>query len=96
MEILSKKIIDQPFLRLIDKLATAPTRGKGGEIIPNERGCPAGSILSPVLANIYLHEVIDAWFYEIKRTHFRGKAEVVRYADDSVPRAQRRVMNAIT
>src|SRR5436190_8101426 len=41
-------------------------------------------ILSPILANIYLHEVIDVWFNQIKQSHFCGKAEEVRYADDMV------------
>ncbi|QNJ38469.1 hypothetical protein H8F46_00180 [Xenorhabdus nematophila] len=48
------------------------------------RGCPQGSILSPVLANIYLHHVIDEWFDEISHSHIHGRAEMVRYADDRV------------
>jgi RNA-directed DNA polymerase len=48
------------------------------------RGCPQGSILSPILANIYLHEVIDAWFNDIRLTHFKGLAQEVRYVDDMV------------
>jgi RNA-directed DNA polymerase len=48
------------------------------------------------MANIYLHHVIDEWFETIKRSHFRGRAELIRYADDSVPRAQRRIQKVIT
>jgi len=82
--ILAKRITDRRFLCLVDKLATAPILDKKGKVTPNMQGCPQGSILSPILANIYLHEVVDAWFYEIKRRHFTEKAELIRYADDMV------------
>ncbi len=82
-EILKKKISDERFLRLIDKLATTPICDKGN-VVANTIGCPQGSIISPILANIYLHEVIDCWFEEIKSKHLRGSAHEVRYADDMV------------
>lgn len=82
-ECLKKKISDKRFLRLINRLIMAPSLEKG-MITPNKDGCPQGSIISPILANIYLHYVIDAWFEEIKRTHIRGWAEMVRYLDDMV------------
>lgn len=82
-KILEKKISDERFLRLIDKLVMAPTIKEGVETA-NTIGCPQGSILSPILANIYLHEVIDTWFSEIKIEHFEGIAEEVRYVDDMV------------
>ena len=40
--------------------------------------------MSPILANIYLHEVVDVWFDTIKQSHFGGIAEEVRYADDMI------------
>lgn len=52
--------------------------------MPNIIGCSQGSCASPVLANIYLHEVIDTWFEETKSLHLRGRAELIRYADDMV------------
>ncbi len=82
-EILRKKITDKRFLRLIDKLITAPVMERD-KTVRNERGCPQGSILSPILANIFLHEVIDNWFYNIRTGYLRGKAELIRYADDMV------------
>jgi RNA-directed DNA polymerase len=82
-QILRKKISDKRFLRLIDKLTTAPIVQKE-KTIANTIGCPQGSILSPILANVYLHEVIDEWFDTIKQSHFTGKAEEIRYADDMV------------
>lgn len=84
MQILSNKISDSRFMKLIDVLITAPILEKGKAISKNTQGCPQGSIISPVLANIYLHYVIDEWFENIKDTHMRGRAELVRYADDMV------------
>ncbi|NHB98704.1 reverse transcriptase domain-containing protein [Photorhabdus stackebrandtii] len=83
MELLRKKISDRRFLRLIEVLITAPVM-MGKAVSSNDRGCPQGSILSPVLANIYQHHVIDEWFDEISYSHIHGRAEMVRYADDMV------------
>lgn len=83
MELLCKKISDRRFLRLIEVLITAPIR-EDNEDKANTLGCPQGSIISPILANIYLHHVIDEWFENIKRTHLNGSAELIRFADDMV------------
>ena len=83
MKLLRKKISDRRFLRLIEVLIKTPIK-EGKRVIANTRGCPQGSIISPVLANIYLHHVIDEWFESIKDSHIRGRAELIRYADDMV------------
>lgn len=83
MKLLRKKISDGRFLRLIEVLITAPIMD-GKQEAKNTCGCPQGSILSPILANIYLHHVIDEWFESIKQTHIRGQAELIRFADDMV------------
>jgi RNA-directed DNA polymerase len=83
MEILQKKITDKRFLKLIETLIRAPIL-EDGIGVPNTRGCPQGSIISPVLSNIYLHYVIDDWFKTISKTHLIGKAGMVRFADDMV------------
>jgi len=83
MEILQNKIADKRFLTLVNKLVRAPIMVEG-EAMLNERGCPQGSIVAPILANVYLHYVIDDWFYKIRDTHIRGRAELVRFADDMV------------
>ena len=83
MNLLRKKISDQRFLRLIEVLITAPIR-ENKQDTENTCGCPQGSIISPILANIYLHHVIDEWFKAIIPHHFRGKAELIRFADDMV------------
>jgi hypothetical protein len=46
--------------------------------------------VSPILSNIYLHEVLDLWFVQEVRPRMRGRAELVRYADDCAPRRRRR------
>jgi RNA-directed DNA polymerase len=83
MECLEMKISDSRLLQLVNKLLKTPTL-KDGKSIPNQEGCPQGSCLSPILANIYLHTVIDSWFKEISQTHLRARAEMVRYADDMI------------
>lgn len=81
--ILSEKISDKRFLKLIEKLICAPVMVNGKSEL-NRLGCPQGSIVSPILSNIYLHHVVDRWFFEISRSHLQGKAEMVRFADDMV------------
>ena len=83
MKILRNKISDVGFLRLVEKLIRSPIM-EGRESKPNKRGCPQGSIISPILSNIYLHYVLDDWFHEIRKTHIKGRAELVRFADDMV------------
>jgi RNA-directed DNA polymerase len=82
-ECLRKKISDNRFLRLINILIRTPTMVDGKEMI-NDRGCSQGSIISPILSNVYLHYVIDVWFAEIGKTHMYGRTNEVRYADDMV------------
>ena len=81
--ILGLKISDKRFLKLIEKLIRAPVITNGNSEL-NRLGCPQGSIISPILSNIYLHHVIDSWFTEISKSHLQGKAELVRFADDMV------------
>src|SRR5208337_3089439 len=83
MKILRNKISDKRFLRLVESLITTPILEKKSSK-PNTSGCVQGSIVSPILANIYLHHVIDSWFEEIKHYHFRGRADTIRFADDMV------------
>jgi group II intron reverse transcriptase/maturase len=95
LEILEEKITDKRFLRLITKLMRSPVLVDGKAEL-SKLGCPQGSVISPILSNIYLHHVIDSWFNEISKSHLGGETAMVRFADDSVPRAQRRIQEVIT
>jgi retron-type reverse transcriptase len=56
-------------------------------LVTSEDGTPQGSILSPILANIFLHYVLDTWFEQQVKTHTKGYCEFVRYADDCIYRS---------
>jgi RNA-directed DNA polymerase len=83
MAFLRQKISDKRFLWLVEMLITAPVM-EGGKAVGSRKGSPQGSICSPILANIYLHYVIDEWFNTVRKAHLKGRAELVRYADDMV------------
>jgi len=83
MEMLSKKIDDKPFLRLIIKWLKAGVLEEG-KVIDPVTGTPQGGIISPILANIYLHYVLDEWFEEVVKAYCRGDVYLCRYADDFV------------
>ena len=72
-------------MRLIGKWLKAGVL-EDGRLLEVERGTPQGAVISPVLANIYLHYVYDLWVQQWRRRRAGGEVIVVRYADDSVPR----------
>ena len=82
MKCLEKKIKDPNILRLIKRYLKAGII-ENGVYIKGIMGTPQGSILSPVLANIYMFYVLIAWFEKIKKTS-RGYVEIINYADDMV------------
>lgn len=82
-DFLQKRISDQRFLGLIKQLMRGSTIEEG-ITRENELGVPQGSILSPILSNVYLHYTLDLWFKEDVRSHIVGQASIVRYADDVV------------
>ncbi|MBK1700569.1 group II intron reverse transcriptase/maturase [Thiococcus pfennigii] len=84
IELLRQRIDDEPFLRLIRKWLKAGVLETDGRVIHPETGSPQGGIVSPMLANIYLHYVLDVWFEETVKVHCKGKAYLCRYADDFV------------
>jgi group II intron reverse transcriptase/maturase len=82
-EILCQRVRDGVLLRLVGKWMHAGVM-EGGEMTYPEAGTPQGGVISPMLANIYLHEVLDTWFERDVRPRMRGRAHLVRYADDVV------------
>ena len=81
--ILRKRIRDGVLLRLIGKWLHAGVL-EGSELLRPGSGTPQGGVISPLLANIYLHEVLDTWFERDVRPRLKQSAELVRYADDFV------------
>jgi RNA-directed DNA polymerase len=81
--ILRKRVRDGVVLRLIDKWLNAGVM-ENGEMVQAESGTPQGGVISPLLANIYLHEVLDVWFAEEVLPRLQGRAALFRYADDAV------------
>jgi RNA-directed DNA polymerase len=80
MQKLAERISDAHFLRLIRRLLRNSVLHENGALADNERGTPQGSPVSPVLANICLHYLLDEWFAK----NYSDKGEFVRYADDAV------------
>jgi len=83
MKFLQHRIADKRILRLIKKWLKAGVI-EDGKRIASEKGTPQGAVISPLLANIYLHYVFDTWAHHWREHHARGDVIMVRYADDSV------------
>ena len=81
MKFLEHDIQDKNFLRYIKRFLIAGIM-EGTELLDSDRGTPQGGLISPVLANVYLHYVLDLWFEKAIKPKLRGEAYYVRYADD--------------
>jgi RNA-directed DNA polymerase len=84
VRMLERRIDDRALIGLIRKWLKAGVLKPDGGVEYPERGTPQGSIISPILANIYLHFVLDLWFENVVKQSMSGKAVLVRYADDFV------------
>jgi len=82
-EFVSRRIRDGVLLRLIGKWLKAGVMEDGG-LSFSDSGTPQGGVISPLLANIYLHYVLDEWFEKQVKPVMRGKCCLIRYADDFV------------
>jgi len=83
MDLLRQRIKDGSLLRLIAKWLHAGVLEEGKRIYP-ESGSPQGAVISPLLANVYLHYVLDAWVEAEVRPRMKGEMYLLRYADDAV------------
>ena len=84
LNMLMERIDDKRFLKLIRKWLKAGILDIDGQVLHPETGTPQGGIVSPILANIYLHYVLDVWFDVTVRAYCRGQVYLCRYADDFV------------
>lgn len=83
IEEVRRRVRDGVLLRLIGKWLNAGVQEDGAVTYP-EAGTPQGGVISPLLANIFLHTVLDTWFTQIVEPRLLGRAFLVRYADDFV------------
>jgi len=84
IKMLEERIDDRAFTRLIRKWLKAGILERDGKVLHPMTGTPQGGVVSPVLANIYLHYVLDLWFEKRVKRQLQRKAFLVRYADDFV------------
>ena len=82
-QVLRKRVNDGVLLRLVGKWLNAGVMEDGAMTYP-DAGTPQGGVISPMLANIFLHEVLDAWFARDVLPRLNGQARLFRYADDAV------------
>lgn len=82
-ELLHRRVKDGGIDRLIGKWFGAGVLD-GQELLHPEKGTPQGGVISPLLANVYLHHVLDEWFEQEVKPRLRGRAFLIRYADDFV------------
>ena len=81
--LLAQRVQDGVLLRLIGKWLNAGVL-EDGEISYPDQGTPQGGVVSPLLANVYLHYVLDVWFERDVKPRLRGRAFLIRYADDFI------------
>jgi len=83
MKMLEQRIADKRVLRMVKRFLKSGVM-EAGEKRASEEGVPQGGSISPVLANVYLHYALDLWFEKVYRKSCKGKARLIRYADDFV------------
>lgn len=84
IKMLELRIKDSALIRLIRKWLKAGVLNTDGQVINPETGSPQGSVISPILANIYLHYALDLWFEKTVKKHSTGVVCICRFADDFV------------
>lgn len=89
VRMLEERIADRPLIRLIVKWLKAGVMETDGSVVHPATGTPQGGVISPVLANIYLHFVQDLWIKKVVGKQSKGRVLFRRYADDSVVCFQR-------
>ena len=88
LRMLAHRVADPRILELIRGWLRAGVL-EGNVWSETVEGTPQGAGISPLLANVFLHYVLDLWVHQWRRRHARGRVIIVRYADDCVPRRHR-------
>jgi len=81
--LIQRRVSDRGMLRLTGRWLRAGVL-EAGQYLPTNEGTPQGGVVSPLLANIYLHYALDAWYVEEVRPRMRGHSVLIRFADDFV------------
>jgi len=84
MSVIKRRVIDRSLLRIIGKWLATGAVEEDGRRIRGKQGTPQGGTISPMLANIFLHTIIDEFVNEWRKTEATGEVYIVRYADDFV------------
>jgi RNA-directed DNA polymerase len=84
LKMLAERVDDKALLWLIEKWLKAGVLDTDGKVLHPVTGTPQGGIISPILANVYLHFALDIWFQKVVIPHCGGEACLIRYADDFV------------
>lgn len=83
IKFLEHDIDDKNFIRYVKRILKSGIMEQG-KFLESDKGTPQGGLISPILANVYLHYVLDLWFEKIIKKQCKGNAQIVRYADDFV------------
>jgi len=83
IEMIEKRVSDGSVLRLIRKWIQVGVIEEG-RLLVSETGTGQGQPISPILANIYLHHVLDEWFEDVVKSRLKGEAHEIRFADDAI------------
>jgi RNA-directed DNA polymerase len=94
IQFIEHRIADQRIVRLIQKWLKAGVM-EDGRWFETEEGTPQGSVISPILANLYLHYVLDLWVDVWRKKGAAGDMIIVRYADDAVDQGRRRTAQLV-
>jgi RNA-directed DNA polymerase len=84
LRMLKERVDDKPLLGLIETWLKAGILERDGTILHPHSGTPQGGVISPILANLYLHYVLDLWFEKRVKPNSEGQAHIIRFADDFV------------
>jgi group II intron reverse transcriptase/maturase len=84
IKFLEHDISDRRFIRYVKRFLKSGIMEEG-KYLESDKGTPQGGLISPILANVYLHYVLDLWFEKVIKPNFHS-ATIIRYADDCAPR----------